>query len=104
AIAAASDQRTEVLPNVPTLAEQGFPNTHAENWYGLLAPAKAPSAVVAKINDAVVRALNDPEVRQKLVRSGAVPAPTSPEEFSKLLESELDKWGKIVREKGIKEQ
>ena len=93
-----------MLPDVPTLAEQGYPNTHAENWYGLLAPARTPPAVIAKINQAVTTALNDPDVRKKLVDSGAVPAPGTPEEFGKLLASELERWGRIVREKGITEQ
>jgi len=102
-LGAASDQRTEILPDVPTLAEQGFADTHAENWYGLLAPARTPPAVTAKLNDAVRKALEDPDVRRKLVQSGAVPAPTSPEEFAKQLQSELERWGRVVRAKGIKE-
>jgi tripartite-type tricarboxylate transporter receptor subunit TctC len=88
---------------VPTLSEVGFPDTQADNWYGLLAPARTPAAVVAKLNGAAVAALNDPVVQQKLVQSGAVPAPTSPAEFGQLLRSELERWGRIVREKGIKE-
>ncbi len=103
-LAAAADQRTEVLPNVPTLAEQGFANTGADNWYGLLAPAHTPPAVVAKLNDAVGKALADPDVRKKLVDSGAVPSPTTPADFGKLLASEIDRWGKVVRERGIKEE
>jgi tripartite-type tricarboxylate transporter receptor subunit TctC len=102
-LAAASDRRTEILPEVPTLAEQGFPNTHAENWYGLLAPARTPPAVIGKVNDTVRKALDDADVRDKLVQSGAVPAPTSPEEFAKLLQSELDRWGRVIREKAIRE-
>jgi len=104
AIAAASDNRSEVLPAVATLAEQGFPNTHADNWYGLLAPARTPPAVIAKIHDAFVQALNDPEVRKKLLDSGAVPIPSSPEDFNKLLQSELARWGRVVKEHGIKEE
>jgi tripartite-type tricarboxylate transporter receptor subunit TctC len=100
---AASDQRTEILPDVPTLAEQGFPDTHAENWYGLLAPARTPPTILAKLNDAIRKALDDPDVRRKLVQSGAVPAPTSPEDFAKLLQDELERWGRIIRAKGIKE-
>ena len=104
AIGAASDQRTEVLPAVATLAEQGFPNTHADNWYGLLAPARTPPTVIAKIHDAFTKALNDPEVRKKLLDSGAVPIPSSPEDFGKLLQSELVRWGRVVKEHGIKEE
>jgi len=103
-LGAASDYRTEVLPKVPTLAEQGFPNTHAENWYGLLAPARTPPAVLAKIHDAFATVLNDPEVRRKLLESGAVPIPSSAEEFAKLLRSELQRWAKVVKEHGIKEE
>ena len=102
-LGAASDSRNPMLPNVPTLAEQGFADTKADNWYALLGPAKMPPALIAKLNRAVRTALTDPEVNDKLVKSGAVPAPSTPEELGKLLQSELDRWGKIVREKGIKE-
>jgi tripartite-type tricarboxylate transporter receptor subunit TctC len=102
-IGAASTKRSAVLPNVPTLAEQGFPDTDAGNWYGLLAPAHTPPAVIAKLNAAVTTALNDPEVKQKLLQSGAEPAPSTPEEFAQFLRSEIERWGRIVREKGIKE-
>jgi tripartite-type tricarboxylate transporter receptor subunit TctC len=104
AIAAASDNRSEVLPDVATLAEQGFPNTHADNWYGLLAPSRTPPAVLARIHDAFTKALNDPDVRKKLLDSGAVPIPSSPEDFGKLLQSELVRWGRVVKEHGIKEE
>ena len=93
-----------MLPAVATLAEQGFPNTHADNWYGLLAPARTPPAVLAKIHDAFTKALNDPDVRKKLLDSGAVPIPSSPEDFGKLLQSELTRWDRVVKEHGIKEE
>jgi tripartite-type tricarboxylate transporter receptor subunit TctC len=104
AIGAASDNRSEVLPAVATLAEQGFPNTHADNWYGLLAPARTPPTVTAKIHDAFDQALNDPEVHKKLLDSGAVPIPSSPDDFAKLLQSELTRWGRVVKEHGIREE
>jgi tripartite-type tricarboxylate transporter receptor subunit TctC len=102
-IGAAANKRTPVLPNVPTLAEQGFPDTDAGNWYGLLAPAHTPQAVIAKLNEAVTTALNDPVVKQKLLQSGAEPSPSTPDEFAQFLKSEIERWGRIVREKGIKE-
>ena len=74
AIGAASNQRTEVLPDVPTLAEQGFPDTHAENWYGLLAPSRTPKPVLAKLHGAVIAALNDPDIRSQ-ARFVAAPFP-----------------------------
>jgi tripartite-type tricarboxylate transporter receptor subunit TctC len=102
-IGAASASRNPMLPDVATLAEQGFSDTTADNWYGLLAPAKTPPAVVAKLHDAVVAALNDPDVRDKLVQSGAVPSPTSSAEFGKVLSDEYARWGRVVKDKSIKE-
>jgi tripartite-type tricarboxylate transporter receptor subunit TctC len=102
-LAAASDQRNPMLPNVPTLAEAGYKNTSSDNWYGLLAPAKTPSAVVAKLNAAFVAAINDPVVKDKLIKSGAIPVANSPAEFGKELKEEIERWGKVVRERGIKE-
>jgi len=103
ALGAASAARNAALPDVPTLAEQGFADTSADNWYGLLAPARTPPAVVAKLHDAVVEALDAPDVRDKLVQSGAIPAPTSSAEFGKLMSDELARWGRVVKEKNIRE-
>ena len=58
---------------MPTLAEQGYPDTSSDNWYGLLAPAKTPPAVIAKLNDAFTKAINDPVVKQKLIELGRGP-------------------------------
>jgi tripartite-type tricarboxylate transporter receptor subunit TctC len=101
-LAAASAARNVALPDVPTLAEQGFPDTSADNWYGLLAPARTPAAVVGKLHDAVVTALAAPDLREKLIRSGAIPASTSVAEFAQLMREELQRWGRVVREKNIK--
>ena len=103
-LGAAADARNTVLPDVSTLAEQGFANTVADNWYGLLAPAMTPPAVIAKLHDAVVAGINAPEVHEKLVQSGAVPAPMSSTEFAAMLASELARWGRVVHEKNIKEE
>lgn len=102
-IGAAADKRDAILPEVPTLAEQGYPNTDASNWYGLLAPAKTPAAVIAKLNQAVNAALNDPQTRDKLVQSGATPVGGTPEAFGTFMKAEYEKWGRVVRERGIKD-
>ena len=102
ALGAASANRNAALPEVPTLVEQGFPDTSADNWYGLLAPARTPAAVVAKLHDAVVTALAAPDLREKLIRSGAIPTSTSSLEFAKLMRDELERWGRVVREKNIR--
>jgi tripartite-type tricarboxylate transporter receptor subunit TctC len=104
ALAVASDTRNPMLPKVPTLAEEGFKDTASDNWYGLLAPAKTPPAVVAKLNAAFVAAINDPVVKDKLIKSGAIPVANSPAEFGKFLKDELERWGRVVRAKGIKEK
>jgi tripartite-type tricarboxylate transporter receptor subunit TctC len=102
-IGAAADQRNQTIPDVPTLAEQGYPNTDASNWYALLAPAKTPAAVIKKLNEAVNAALADPDVRGKIVKSGAVPVGGPPETLARFMRAEYDKWGRVVREHGIKE-
>jgi tripartite-type tricarboxylate transporter receptor subunit TctC len=102
ALGAASANRNVALPQVPTLAEQGFPDTSADNRYGLLAPGRTPAPVIGKLHDAVVTALADPDMRDKLTRSGAVPASTSAAEFAKLMRDELERWGRVVRQKNIK--
>jgi tripartite-type tricarboxylate transporter receptor subunit TctC len=102
-IGAAADQRDALLPDVPTLAEQGYPNTEASNWYALLAPAKTPPAVIVKLNKAVDDALNDPEVHDKLVKAGATPVGGTPEALGAFMKSEFEKWGKVVAERGIKD-
>ena len=102
-LAAASARRNPKLPNVPTLTEAGYPDTESDNWYGLLAPAKTPPAVIAKLNAAFIAAINDPGINAKLIDSGAVPAPDTPAAFGTMLKDEIARWGRVVREKGIKE-
>ena len=102
-IGAAADKRDEVLPDVPTLAEQGYPNTEASNWYALLAPAKTPPGVIAKLNKVVNDALNDPQIHDKLVKAGATPVGGTSESLGAFMKSEYAKWGKVVAERGIKD-
>jgi tripartite-type tricarboxylate transporter receptor subunit TctC len=102
-IGAAADKRDAILPDVPTLAEQGYPNTDASNWYALLAPAKTPPDVIAKLNKAVNDALKDPEVHEKLVKSGATPVGGTPESLGTFMKAEYEKWGRVVRDRGIKD-
>jgi tripartite-type tricarboxylate transporter receptor subunit TctC len=101
-IGVAANKRDAVLPDVPTLAEQGYPNTDASNWYALLAPAKTPPAVIAKLNKAVNDALADPQVHDKLVKTGATPVGGTPDSLGTFMKSEYDKWGRVVQENGIK--
>ena len=101
-IGVAANKRDAVLPDVPTLAEQGYPNTDASNWYALLAPAKTPPAVIAKLNKAVNDALNDPAVHDKLAKTGATPVGGTPEALGTFMRAQYDKWGRIIKENDIK--
>jgi tripartite-type tricarboxylate transporter receptor subunit TctC len=101
-IGIASKKRAPTLPDVPTLDEQGIKDVYADNWYALFAPAKTPAPVIAKLNAAVTAALNDPELNKKLVDAGAIPAAGTPAELSEHLKTELDRWGKVIKDKNIK--
>jgi tripartite-type tricarboxylate transporter receptor subunit TctC len=102
ALAATSQDRSDIFPDVPTFVEQGFAGTIANQWAGILAPARTPPAVIAKLNAAFNAALSDADVRGRLAQAGVTPSPSSPEEFGRYLEAEIGRWGKIIREKGIK--
>ena len=102
-IGVGSKRRASVLPDVPTLDEQGIKDVYADNWYALFAPAKTPAPVIAKLNAAVNAVLKDPETAKKLIDAGADPAAGTPEELAEFLKSELERWGKVVKEKNIKE-
>ncbi|MEJ0075617.1 MAG: tripartite tricarboxylate transporter substrate binding protein [Alphaproteobacteria bacterium] len=102
ALGTASAKRDEVLPELPTLDEQGYRDVYADNWYALYAPAKTPAPVIARLNSAFTAALKDPEVAKRLLAAGAVPAPNTPEEMSEILRSDLARWGKIIKDRGIK--
>jgi tripartite-type tricarboxylate transporter receptor subunit TctC len=102
ALAATSTQRSDIFPDVPTFVEQGFAGVVGDNWAGVLAPAGTPAPVIAKLNAALVGALNEPELRARLRNAGTTPAPSTPEAFEQYLREEIARWGKVIREKGIK--
>jgi tripartite-type tricarboxylate transporter receptor subunit TctC len=102
ALAATSSARSDIFPDVPTFVEQGFAGVVGDNWAGVLAPAGTPRPVIAKFNAAMVAALHDDDLGRRLRDAGTTPVPSSPEEFSKYLREEIVRWGKVIREKGIK--
>lgn len=103
-IAVSSKKRSPVLADVPTVAESGIAGFEYATWYGILAPAATPKAVVAKLNKAIVTTLQSPEVRLRYTRQGMDPVPTTSEEFTKMLKEETVKWAKVVREAKIPQQ
>jgi tripartite-type tricarboxylate transporter receptor subunit TctC len=96
ALAVAAPQRMPQLPDVPTMAEAGFPCVEMNSWSGLLAPAKTPPEIVAKLNREAVKALQSPDVHEKLVSQGALVVGSSPQEFAAYLAREYDSYGKLI--------
>lgn len=101
AIAVASDQRTPLLPDVPTSREQGLPGFTASVWWGLVAPAKTPPAVVHALNTAANAALGDPDVRKQLAQLGVTILPGTPEAFGQFVRGETTTWNGVIRKAGI---
>ncbi len=102
-IAVTGAKRAAALPDVPTVAESGVPGYAATNWYGLLAPAKTPAAVISRLNKELVAALHSPEVVKQLKDRGIDAAPGSPAEFTKFVREEEKKWVPIIKRSNIKE-
>lgn len=96
ALAVGTTSRSPELPNVATMQEAGVPGYRASLWLGISAPARTPASVVNRLNAALGQALADPAVAKRLLDAGAEPAKTTPAEFSKLISSELEVYGKIV--------
>jgi tripartite-type tricarboxylate transporter receptor subunit TctC len=101
-LAVGSAKRVPMLPDVPTMAEKGLPAVEAENWYGIVAPAATPPAIIARLNAVIVAALRSPEVQQKLTPIGAILIGDTPEEFRSYILSEEKKWAEVVRLAGVK--
>jgi tripartite-type tricarboxylate transporter receptor subunit TctC len=102
ALAVASPKRSAYFPEVPTTKEAGFPNVELQNYYCLLLPARTPPDIVAKLHDAVVKTVNTPAVRQKLIGFGADPLTMAPDEFTRFLRADIEMWGRVVKAAGVK--
>jgi tripartite-type tricarboxylate transporter receptor subunit TctC len=102
AIAATSAGRSTVLPDLPTIAEQGFPGFESTSWLGMVAPAGTPQPIVSRLSTEVVRVLRQPEVRQRLQALYFQPVGTAPEGLGELMRGERDRWATIIRKTGAK--
>jgi tripartite-type tricarboxylate transporter receptor subunit TctC len=102
AIAVTSGQRAPALPNVPTIAESGLPGFEATSWFGILAPAGTPPAIISRINAEVNQWLQSPAAKEKLLAEGAIAAGDSPEAFAAYIHSETEKWARVVKASGAK--
>jgi tripartite-type tricarboxylate transporter receptor subunit TctC len=101
-IAVTTAKRSALLPELPTISEAGLPGFDANNWYGLVAPAKTPRAIIDRLNAEVTRVLDMPDVKTTLFNQGLDPAPGTPEQFGAYIRSERIKWAKVIRESGAK--
>ena len=95
-------KRAKIYPNVPTIAEAGVPGYDASNWWGLLAPARTPQPIVARLRAETAKILASSDVQKKLEGQGAETVKMSPEEFGRFIRTETAKWSKVVKEAGIK--
>jgi len=101
AIATTSKKRSISLPDIPTISESGVPGYDVTSWNGVLAPAGTPPDIIARLNKAFNDVLADSEMRKRLIAIGYEPVGGKPEDFSKQIQSELDKWGPVVRQTGL---
>ncbi len=102
ALAVASPRRLAVLPEAPTMAEAGLPGMEATVWNGIFVPAGTPAAVIGVLQEHLALALADPELRGQIVASGAEPGGSTPAEFAAFVRAEVERWGRVVREAGIR--
>jgi tripartite-type tricarboxylate transporter receptor subunit TctC len=102
ALAVTSLGRSATAPELPTVAESGYPGFDVTIWYGLLAPAKTPSAIIRKLHLETARALALPDLRAKLADLGFEAIGNSPDEFAAIIKSETPKWAKVIKDSGIK--
>ena len=104
ALAVASAKRQSLLPDVPTMQEQGVPDFEVNSWYGVCAPAAVPAALLDKLNADIVSVLRQPEIEKRLTELGMPPAPTTREEFDKFMRAEIARWAKVIADAKIPKQ
>jgi tripartite-type tricarboxylate transporter receptor subunit TctC len=102
ALAVGLAKRSVVLPNVPTLDEAGVKGFQVAGWAGFLAPAKTPQPIVQQLNTEVLKILNQPDTRERIVSLGMEPASTTPDEFAAFMKNETAKWAQAVKLSGVK--
>lgn len=102
ALATTGDKRAPAAPDLPTVAEAGVPGYAATNWFGTVVPAKTPPAVISRLNQEIVRALRQPELRERLLTQGMEPVGNAPDVFAKYMQSEIAKWAGVVKASGAK--
>jgi len=102
AIAITGKTRSQSLPDVPTMAEAGYPETKGDQWVGVLAPARTPKDIIAALNREIAKAMANADIQERFATLGFVPVGSSPEEFNALIKSDMDTWGKVIRAGNLK--
>jgi tripartite-type tricarboxylate transporter receptor subunit TctC len=102
ALGMAGSKRFVLLPDLPTIAEAGVPGFAVNNWYGVFAPAGTSKDIVVRLNSDIVKILQMPDAKQKLLESGIEATPSTPEQFAAYIQSETKKWAKVVRDANVK--
>lgn len=102
AIGIAANQRTPLMPGVPTISESGVPDFEVMNWFGILAPAGTPRPVVERLNQAINNVVQSPDMRERFSTLGFVPRGTTPEDLDHHIKSELARWSSVIKSQGIK--
>ena len=103
-VAVTSLQRSPSMPDIPTIAESGYPDFEVVSWWGLLTPAATPKEIISKLHTEIVRVLALPETKAKFADQGADVASNTPEQFAAYIKSEIAKWGRLIRELGVKSE
>jgi tripartite-type tricarboxylate transporter receptor subunit TctC len=101
-IAVTSAKRSPAAPDIPTIAESGLPGYEATSWYGILAPARTPPQIVARLHEVLVSVIGAADMKDKLAAQGLDPVGNTPQQFAAVIKSEVTKWAKVVRASGAK--
>jgi len=101
-IAVTSAKRSPAAPDIPTIAESGLPGYEATSWYGILAPARTPPQIVARLHEVLVSVIGAPDMQDKLAAQGLDPVGNTPQQFAAVIKSEIAKWAKVVKASGAK--
>jgi tripartite-type tricarboxylate transporter receptor subunit TctC len=103
-LAVNSAKRLPQLPDAPTLVEAGVPGYKYDSWFGVMAPAGTPKAILTKVSQDIAKVLQLPDVRDKLTAQGSIPAPTTPEEFDAINKDDTERYTKVLKDAGIEPQ
>ena len=103
-LASASVKRSTLMPEIPTFAESGFPSVVMTNWYSVMSVGGTPKPVLMKLHSELTRAIAAPDMKQRLANAALEPAPNTPEQFRKMIAAELQRWARVMKEGGIKQE